>query len=179
MLTQINEVKGSVGREGTEVDSVFGPGQLPTFFNICHLQAALMNQSFNAWMLLIPVLGMLSACGTLTTWNGSHGGVKYTIHKDLRDNRIERNQAGRVMYDSPELTVISDAGVLEINGQQSGQVNKGDHVEITDMGTVLVNGQRRGDKTTGQAVNQHRLKERLAQSGATDQQIQQAGYTTE
>ena len=109
---------------------------------------------------LVVLASLMSApsCASLTTWQGTHAGIKYSIHKDQRDHRIERNRDGRLMYDSPELTVVSESGQLSVNGQPAGPLAKGDHVEVTSLGTVLVNGQRRGDKMTGRPEMQARIE---------------------
>ncbi|TWT49923.1 hypothetical protein KOR42_37410 [Thalassoglobus neptunius] len=97
-------------------------------------------------------------CNALT-WNGTHHGIRYSIHRDLRNHSIVKGKDGSLMYDSPELVVLSENGKLMINGVESGEVSEGDLVKITDLGTVLVNGQRRGDKLTGHAELQKRLKQ--------------------
>ena len=100
-----------------------------------------------------PILGACLLSGLLLTSSCTsvmtHGGVSYKIAPDKRPHHIEKGADGRMMYDSPELTVISENGNLTINGQPAGAVNPGDKVEITDLGTVLVNGQRRGDTMMG------------------------------
>lgn len=101
-------------------------------------------------LIVLAIVGCclaLPACASLT--GQSHGGIRYSIQPDKRSHRVEKGKDGRLMYDSPELTVIVDRGQMTINGQPGGPVNTGDHVEITDLGTVLVNGERRGDTTTG------------------------------
>jgi len=116
-----------------------------------------MIRNFTQITCLLILLGAGSSCASLTTWNGTHEGVKYTIHKDQRDHRIERGKNGRLLYDSPELTVTSENGQLRVNGQLAGAVKTGDHVEVTELGTVLVNNERRGDKMTGRQEMQRRI----------------------
>lgn len=117
------------------------------------------------WIGCTLVLGLMllwnSSCQSLPsiTWRQSHGGIKYSIDRDIRANRIEKGKDGSLMYDSPELTVVCEAGKLTINGIPAGDVKKGDHVEITDLGTVLVNGQRRGDVMTGYHQNKKRIQQ--------------------
>ena len=88
---------------------------------------------------------------------GRHNGVRYTIQPDRRWHRIESDKDGPFIYDSLELTVESHDGRLIINGEDSGSVEKGDHVQIDHMGTVFVNGTRRGDALTGKAENASRI----------------------
>ena len=114
---------------------------------------------FRIAVIAIPVT--LSACNALT-WTGTHGDVRYSIHRDLRTHAIVKGQNGSLMYDSPELVVLSENGELKINGENAGTISKGDLVEITELGTVLVNGQRRGDKMTGHAKMQQRIQQAKA-----------------
>lgn len=109
-------------------------------------------------MTLVAVVA--ASCSSV--WRRQHDGIRYTIHTDQRYHRIEREKEGRLMYDSPELTVVSENGRLVINGKDCGAVQKGDHVEVTDLGTVLVNGVRRGDPQTGQRENEQRVRETKA-----------------
>ena len=110
---------------------------------------------------LTALLLTLCACQAVPsmTWNETHGGIKYSIDRDLRFNRIEKGKDGSLLYDSPELTVVCQQGHLTINGVDSGSVQKGDTVQITEFGTVNVNGQRRGDQMTGAWENQKRVKQ--------------------
>lgn len=107
------------------------------------------------WQLLCGCLLMSVSCSSV--WVGTHNGVRFTVHQDHRWSRID-NGKGQFTYDSPELTVTAENGRLVINNEDAGELNPGDHVQITDLGTVLVNGQRRGDAFTGEEA----LKERLA-----------------
>jgi hypothetical protein len=108
------------------------------------------------WILAVTLVAVVAAsCSSV--WRRQHDGVRYTIHTDPRSHRIEREKEGRLMYDSPELTVVCENGRLVINGKDCGAVHKGDHVEVTDLGTVLVNGERRGDTQTGQRENDQRI----------------------
>lgn len=118
------------------------------------------SRTFTHFGLLIvfAVTMLLPACSSLT-WTGTHDGIRYSIHRDKRTHAIVRGEDGSLMYDSPELIVLCDAGRLVINGQQCGTVTEGDLVEVTELGTVLVNGQRRGDKMTGNQEMQERIKQ--------------------
>lgn len=113
----------------------------------------------------VAALALATAAATVScrsVWTSTHGGVKYSIHGDQKFHRIEREKNGRLMYDSPELTVVSENGRLLINGQDSGPVNQGDHVVVSDIGTVLVNGERRGDTQTGKQENARRIRQAQA-----------------
>lgn len=101
---------------------------------------------------------------------GRHNGVRYTIQPDKRWHRIESDKDGPFIYDSLELTVESRDGRLIINGEDTGPVDKGDHVQIDHMGTVYVNGTQRGDALTGKAVNAERIKQtkQIQQAAAED-----------
>jgi hypothetical protein len=118
----------------------------------------MVHSSTLAALMLTLSVG-LSSCAALTMSQQMHGGIRYTIYPDARDHRIEKGKNGSLMYDSPELTVVSANGQLKINGIDCGPVKKGDHVEITEECTVTVNGQYRGDMTTGARENSQRLKE--------------------
>jgi len=157
-------VQSSVGREGTEVGPIFESDRLPTFTIPKLIQygsnlrsTRFMSRYWNS-MILLVLLGLTASCSSLTTWNGTHAGIRYTIHKDPRNHRIERGESGRLLYDSPELTVSTENGMLWINGHNAGNVEKGDHVEITSYGTVLVNDERRGDTSTGRDEMKKRLE---------------------
>lgn len=107
--------------------------------------------------LLIAFVACFS-CQSLI-WTGTHDGIRYSIHRDNRTHAIVKGQDGSLMYDSPELVVLCEAGRLKINGEACGTVSEGDLVAITEMGTVLVNGQRRGDSLTGREQMQQRLRQ--------------------
>lgn len=108
----------------------------------------------------ILMLFMVTSCrSVMTSSRQTHGGIKYTIAPDERFHRVEKGKNGSLMYDSPELTVVCENGMLKINGQQAGPVQKGDHVEITDTFQVMVNGQHRGDVTTGHTENKQRIQQ--------------------
>ncbi len=109
-------------------------------------------------LIVITLTMLVPSCSSLT-WTGTHDGVRYSIHRDKRTHAIVKGENGSLMYDSPELVVLSEAGSLVINGQASGTVGEGDLVEVTELGTVLVNGQRRGDKLTGHAEMQQRINQ--------------------
>lgn len=108
------------------------------------------------FVLLCLTIGA-SGCNSLT-WTGTHAGVRYSIQRDKHTHHIVKGKDGSLMYDSPELIVLCEAGRLVINGESCGTVSEGDLVEITDLGTVLVNGQRRGDRLTGNEKLQSRLQ---------------------
>lgn len=114
--------------------------------------------AYKRLLMLIAITAGLCSCNALT-WTGTHGDVRYSIHRDLRHHAIVKGQNGSLMYDSPELVVLSENGRLMINGEEAGEVSPGDLVEITEIGTVLVNGQRRGDKMTGHAKMQERIQQ--------------------
>ncbi|SFJ67473.1 hypothetical protein [Planctomicrobium piriforme] len=128
-----------------------------------------MTPAFHKLMLSVAVMCLLAAAyscsSTMTARHQTHGGIRYTIAPDERFNRVEKGKNGSLMYDSPELTVVCENGQLKINGVPCGQVNKGDHVEITDVFTVMVNGQQRGDNFTGSTQNKQRLQQSKIQVG--------------
>ena len=109
-------------------------------------------------LMLLSLAVAISSCNTFT-WSGTHGDVRYSIHRDLRQHAIVKGKNGSLMYDSPELVVLCENGQLMVNGEAAGQVSAGDLVEITEIGTVLVNGQRRGDKLTGHAKMHERIEQ--------------------
>jgi hypothetical protein len=113
-------------------------------------------------VLALTMAGGLTSCTALAVSQQMHGGIRYTIFPDARDHRIEKGKNGSLMYDSPELTVVSANGQLKINGIDCGTVKKGDHVEITEECMVKVNGDYRGDVTTGARENSQRIKESQA-----------------
>lgn len=109
----------------------------------------MMTSSSKMRLVALLFTGAVTLVSSCTSSVMTHGGVRYSIKPDTRLHRIEKGANGRLMYDSPELTVLVDGGRLVINGTDCGAVAEKDHVEITDLGTVLVNGQRRGDSLTG------------------------------
>jgi len=110
-------------------------------------------------MLALYLAGTSLSCASMVSARSMHGGIRYTIAPDQRKHRIEKGKNGSLMYDAPDLTVLSENGRLNINGVDCGPVKKGDHVEITDTYMVQVNGEYRGDNTTGSAENQQRLNQ--------------------
>ncbi|WP_437206019.1 hypothetical protein [Planctomicrobium sp. SH664] len=113
--------------------------------------------------LLLALTALASSCASpwrASKTNSMHGGIHYKIDPDRRNHRVEKSKDGRLMYDSPELTVICEKGRININGVDCGAVAQGDRVEITDLQTVLVNGERRGDCMTGHQANAQRLRQR-------------------
>ncbi len=121
------------------------------------------NKTFTKLGLFIVItLTMLTPSCSSLTWTGTHDGIRYSIHRDNRTHAIVKGENGSLMYDSPELVVLSESGRLVINGESSGTVGDGDLVEVTELGTVLVNGERRGDKMTGHAEMQQRIKQAKA-----------------
>ncbi|WP_437228485.1 hypothetical protein SH661x_000933 [Planctomicrobium sp. SH661] len=128
-----------------------------------------MEKSFHCTYLAagLLVLGAASACTSLSkTAYQTHGGIKYTLHEDTRFSRVEKGKNGSLMYDSPELTMSCENGRLVVNGVHVGNVNPGDHVEVTDTQMVLVNGQPRGDMTTGSELNRQRIKQSKLEAAA-------------
>jgi|GEM_PF-2407164 len=115
----------------------------------------------------LAMAGSISSCKSMMSGmqtTQTHGGVKYTIQPDERFHRIEKGKNGSLMYDSPELTVVSENGHLQINGQNAGPIKKGDHVQITDSFQVMVNGQPRGNNMTGYHENQQRIHQSKPQT---------------
>ncbi|WP_437188063.1 hypothetical protein SH668x_001492 [Planctomicrobium sp. SH668] len=99
------------------------------------------------------------SCAAFRAPYQTHGGVRYTLYEDNRFSKVEKGKDGRLMYDSPELTMSTENGRIYVNGVDCGPVKPGDHVEVTDTQMVLVNKERRGDITTGAAENRERIKQ--------------------
>ncbi|HWL07629.1 MAG TPA: hypothetical protein VNQ76_04435 [Planctomicrobium sp.] len=123
-----------------------------------------MNSSYSRMMLIcaIGLIAIPASCRSAALQSSAsqtHGGIKYSISPDQRSHRIEKGKSGSLMYDSPELTVLSENGQLQINGQPAGPINKGDHLQITDSFQVFVNGQPRGNNMTGYTENQQRIQQ--------------------